>query len=416
MNPNSKAAAPAAYPDTDPELTRLRARVAELETHRLDQGDEAQESAAPSANGPAKTRDASRQLFEQAPLPLLGLSRRGRIVRANRQATEALSGSSRRLKGVPLIRFLAPTCRPAFWRHLKTADATSNPSTTEITLIGPDQRTQPVAMRSQVVSGMAPVHLVCSLVDSSEAHSAELQQQQISTLETEAAAKVRFLSVLSHELRTPLTPVTNLLAAMRRQTDLPDRFQPLLEMMDRNLQDEIHRIDELLQMRQTVRGELQLVSEPLAAHDLLEDIAREMPQRVRGSVARIRLALEANNNRLEADRARLSWLLTHLLEGILEQTPATGRIRVQTQNPAPHQLAIEISELREGFNAEDLKRAFEAVAQIGRTTGDRLGLGLPLAQGVIKAHGGSVQIRSCPTGRGGQCLVLTLPLPTHGAP
>lgn len=61
-------------------------------------------------------------------------------------------------------------------------------------LIGPDQRTQPVAMRSQVVSGMAPIHLVCSLVDISEGHSAELQQQRISTLETEAAAKVRFLS------------------------------------------------------------------------------------------------------------------------------------------------------------------------------------------------------------------------------
>lgn len=91
MAPDSKAAAPGAHHQTNPKLTRVRARVAELEAHWLDQGDGVQRSAAPSANVRARTRDASGQLFEQAPLPLLGLSRRGRIVRANRQATEALS-------------------------------------------------------------------------------------------------------------------------------------------------------------------------------------------------------------------------------------------------------------------------------------------------------------------------------------
>ncbi len=85
----------------------------------------------------------------------------------------------------------------------------------------------------------------------------------LSDAETANRAKDRFLAALSHELRTPLTPV--LLAATVAESDpqLPEAAQRDMAMIRRNVELEVHLIDDLLDLSRVLAGKLRLRSIPL---------------------------------------------------------------------------------------------------------------------------------------------------------
>ena len=107
---------------------------------------------------------------------------------------------------------------------------------------------------------------------------------------------------------------------------------------------------------------------------------------------------------LKADRVRLASALEQVFLNAADAMPGGGEIRVALKNDREGGQVIEIADTGGGIEPKNLSTVFHPFFT---TKPGRMGLGLPLAKNIIKAHGGSIKISSTP----GKGTVVSLTLP-----
>ena len=110
-----------------------------------------------------------------------------------------------------------------------------------------------------------------------------------------------------------------------------------------------------------------------------------------------------------ADPERVTQLLSNLVGNALKFTPAGGRVEVSVQ-PYGEGALVSVVDTGEGIAADHLPHVFDRFYQVsGSRSGARhgAGLGLPIARGIVEAHGGTIWIESA-QGRG-TTVRFTLP-------
>jgi len=125
------------------------------------------------------------------------------------------------------------------------------------------------------------------------------------------------------------------------------------------------------------------------------------------------LALQWHNNPplvVLGDPARLRQVLHNLLDNALRYTHAPGVVRISLRQAAPW-AQIHIEDSAPGVASELLPRLFERFFRVeasrSRHSGGS-GLGLPICESLIRAHGGRITARH--SGLGGLCVEVLLPL------
>jgi signal transduction histidine kinase len=96
------------------------------------------------------------------------------------------------------------------------------------------------------------------------------------------------------------------------------------------------------------------------------------------------------------DARRLRESVEHVLQNAIAYTEAKGRISIRADGDKKQAL-IRIADNGPGIAEDDLPRVFDRfdrVAEAGVRGEAALGLGLPLTQQFVEAHGGSVSIDS----------------------
>lgn len=223
-----------------------------------------------------------------------------------------------------------------------------------------------------------------------------------SEAETANRAKDRFLAVLSHELRTPLSPVVMTIPAIELDPELPFKFREDLAMVRRNIDLEVKLIDDLLDLSRVTSGKLRLKLQPVHAHEVLQHAIRNSLSDAGGKRLNVRAELNAKNDQLLADPARLQQVLWNLLRNAVKFTPEAGEIVVRTWNDGGV-LAIEIRDNGIGIEPEVLPRIFDAFeqgeARMTRQFGG-LGLGLAIAKAVVEMQGGTITAASAGSNQG----------------
>jgi PAS domain S-box-containing protein len=211
-------------------------------------------------------------------------------------------------------------------------------------------------------------------------------------------AKDHFLAVLSHELRSPLAPVVMALGMMEKNPNLPAEFREDLAMMRRNIDLELTLIDDLLDVSRVISGKLNLHTQPVHVHEKLQHIIKNCTSELYGKKLTLHIALEAANDRVTADPARLQQVFWNLLRNATKFTPQGGDIFVRTWNTHDSsQLCVEVRDTGIGITAAALPRIFEAFEQGDPRTIRQfggLGLGLSIAKAVTEMHGGTVSAAS----------------------
>ena len=122
-----------------------------------------------------------------------------------------------------------------------------------------------------------------------------------------------------------------------------------------------------------------------------------------------------------ADRSQLSHVLKHLIANAIDAMPKGGRLNVAAHllskersqerlflRSGVEYLVVTVSDSGEGMPSQVQSRIFDPFYVEGRKT-NRLGLGLSVASGIVKAHDGYIQVSSH-QGKGSTFRVY-LPLP-----
>jgi signal transduction histidine kinase len=235
--------------------------------------------------------------------------------------------------------------------------------------------------------------------------------------EAEAAnrAKSEFLANMSHELRTPLNAVIGFSQAMLGQIRGP------LNEHYRGYAQDIHDggahllaiICDILDLSKAEAGKLQLAEEITDLHDILEQACRFV--RLRAAEAGHQLVLnDAPMPPIVVDPLRLKQVVINLVSNAVKFTPRGGRIEIGAGFDQHSGFVITVSDNGIGIAPEHVDQVLEPFGQVESSfsrSHEGSGLGLPLAEKMIKLHDGTLSIDSEP-GRG---TIVTLTLPASRA-
>ena len=203
-------------------------------------------------------------------------------------------------------------------------------------------------------------------------------------------AKDEFIAVLSHELRTPLTPVLATVSAFLEQDEMPVSIRSDMELICRNVEMEAALIDDLLDVTRISRGKIALQQETLNIHDCLRTTLEICQDEITSKCLEMQLEFHAAQHHVWADPARLRQVFWNLLKNAVKFTHRGGRITLRTHNVGDR-VQIEFSDTGIGIAPEIQPIIFNIFEQ-GEQSRIRqfggLGLGLHIAQAVVKLHEG----------------------------
>ena len=213
-------------------------------------------------------------------------------------------------------------------------------------------------------------------------------------------AKSAFLAHMSHELRSPLNAVLGFSEVIRglhfgqEQIDKYAEYGGYIHQAGSHL---LALIDDILDIAKVEAGKLDLQPSSFELSELLDECARMMRPMVDGRGLALRVTGNAAGLSLTADRRRTKQMIINLLSNAIKFTHAGGRVELAGHRMADGAIAITVADTGIGMSEEQIAVALEPFgrvesAAIKDPTGT--GLGLPIVQNLIEAHGGRLQIRS----------------------
>ena len=243
-------------------------------------------------------------------------------------------------------------------------------------------------------------------------------QQDLERLAAELAEsdrrKTEFLATLAHELRNPLAPISNGLQLMRTAFGNPAAQEKVRGMMERQLRQLVHLVDDLLDVARISSGKVQLKKERMSLAPVLHAAAEASMPLIEAGGHELALDLPADDIELVADPTRLGQMVSNLLNNAAKYTPKGGRIELSVRREGDS-VAICVADTGIGIAPEALPHLFEMFTQVGRGR-DRsqggLGIGLALVRRLAELHDGSIGAESAGPGRGSK-FTLRLPMPAR---
>ncbi|MBN8614659.1 MAG: hybrid sensor histidine kinase/response regulator [Deltaproteobacteria bacterium] len=221
------------------------------------------------------------------------------------------------------------------------------------------------------------------------------------------------LGMAAHDLRNPIGIVQSYAELLATSPELAGtEAAEILETMRRSCAHMTAMIDDLLDVSTIASGTL-----------LLERRPCDLAEVVRGVVAQHTAMADAKKIVLELtclpvppvriDPARFEQVMANLIANALKYSHAGTRVIVRVAPRGEDRVLVSVSDQGIGIAAEFLPRLFRPFerAQRAGTSGEKsTGLGLAIAQRVVEAHGGTIEVSS----RSGEGSTFTVVLPVGG--
>ena len=232
-----------------------------------------------------------------------------------------------------------------------------------------------------------------------------LAREREARAEAERAARVRdeVLAMVSHDLRSPLSAI-----AMSANGLLDGSADPrvLASAIADSSQWALRIIRDLLDVTAIEAGGLAIHREPMTVLAIAEMIWSLFA--APAAAAGVTLEVERAGTPLwvEADVDRLVQAVGNLVDNAIKFTPRGGRVAL-TVRQSGEAVRFRVEDTGPGIPPESLPHLFDRFWQAHQTGRGGAGLGLVIAQGIARGHGGSIEVES----RLGYGTAFTLVLP-----
>jgi PAS domain S-box-containing protein len=226
--------------------------------------------------------------------------------------------------------------------------------------------------------------------------------------------KNEFISMASHELKTPLTALKGFTTILQRRLSRQGDEQGLhyLARMDRQLEKLTGLVNELLDLSKMEAGTLALQEEVVDLTALIEEIVED----VQGTTTTHRISIEERADiHTIGDRDRLGQVLINLLTNAIKYSPEADRVIVRAVVDG-EQARVSVQDFGIGIAQAHHGQVFDRFYQVTDPRGKTypgLGIGLYIAQEIIRRHAGTIWVESS-KGKGAT-FFFTLPL-ARGVP
>jgi signal transduction histidine kinase len=282
------------------------------------------------------------------------------------------------------------------------------------------------ALPASVTAGLAASALLTSVIlwrtrrgtgarDITETKGERTLQEKLEAAENANRAKDRFLATISHELRTPLNAILGYTGTllMKLPGPLTAEQEHQLRIMQSSSRHLVSLLNELLDLARIESGKMEIHSERVACHWVLEEVAATLRPLAEGKGLPFYVTPPAQEMVLVTDRRALHQILLNLCHNAIKFTDhGAVRLRLEARG-APEDAVAEFSvtDTGIGIRDEDQDRLFQAFAQMPVAQNERQvgsGLGLHLSQKLAQMLGGKISFQS-QAGQGSE-FKLFLPL------
>jgi signal transduction histidine kinase len=214
--------------------------------------------------------------------------------------------------------------------------------------------------------------------------------------EAEHLSKVgQLASGIAHEIRNPLNYIS--LAMDHLKTDIlascPDRREELEAVAD-TIREEVRRANYMVLTFMNYGRPLKLRYAPFAWSELAARALPLVQKMLDEKGIRLENRIPESLPDLTADQEMLRNCLVNLLSNAIQAMPEGGTITLGARfEPETGLFYLSVSDTGVGIPAEDMERVFQPY-YTSHEAG--IGLGLAITERVIKAHGGTIEVKSSP--------------------
>jgi signal transduction histidine kinase len=284
-----------------------------------------------------------------------------------------------------------------------------------------------------LVSALMPVYLHCTERVTTYENESRISymSNELDTLKSKLErldkSKSNFIAVAAHELKTPLTLIEGYAAMI---SDNISRESDAMQMLVQGIHNGILRlreiVDDMIDVSLIDNSLLSLSFQPMWMNRILNlalaEFKTTLEKRKQKLVVR---PFPGSEELIFGDQERIYQAVKNLISNAIKYTPDKGVITIDGRT-LPGFLEITVADTGIGISQENQVLIFEKFGQLGDVSlhssgktkfkGGGPGLGLPIAKGIIEAHGGTLWVESpgyneetCP----GSTFHILLPLRTQ---
>jgi len=270
--------------------------------------------------------------------------------------------------------------------------------------------------RDEIGALAADLNAMCDLMEENARRLADETDGRLAALEqlrhTDRLATVgRLASAIAHQLGTPLSVVSMRAKMIATQTGADDAIAAnariVAEQADR-MADSIRRLLDFSRRRSMARGRVDLRLLTDRTLDLVAPVAQRRH-------LRIERTMPETSVDVEVDGALLQQAITNIALNAFQAMGSGGVLRVVVgrrvvghgeQAPVEHAF-VELADDGPGIAPEQYERLFEPFFTT-KPVGEGTGLGLPVADGIVRDHDGWITVDSEP-GAGARFTIFLAP-------
>jgi len=222
--------------------------------------------------------------------------------------------------------------------------------------------------------------------------------------------RTTLIDAMAHEFKTPLTSIK---ATTTLLLDSPDQSMEnrmeLLKLADEEAQRLGSLIDDTVAMARLDTGRIMINPEISDVAEVVNEVIKSLNAELRGRS--LEMIQDRDVPATVFDRNLIKLAMKQLVDNAIKYSPPNTALMIRVRRDENF-VAVDVTDHGKGIPAQEQTRIFERFYrspsvkhQIGS------GLGLSIAESILRAHGGELTVRSCP---GETTFCLKLPMQTTG--
>ena len=226
-----------------------------------------------------------------------------------------------------------------------------------------------------------------------------------------------FVAAVSHEFRTPLTAMCHLTEMLEEGSAPPDRWPHYYRALGKESRRLHAIVESLLDFGRMDAGQRTYQFAETDATELVSHVVQEFRDHASSTVHRLEWLAPTGQPReplrIRADRDALALALRNLLDNAVKYSPESSMVRVSVQSQGAF-VGISVEDEGVGISKDEQRAVFRKFARgsAARTLNVKgTGIGLTMAEQIVKAHGGRLEVESL----SGQGSTFTIVLPVQAA-
>jgi signal transduction histidine kinase len=219
-----------------------------------------------------------------------------------------------------------------------------------------------------------------------------------------------FINLAAHELRTPIQPILALSEVLLLKRGNIEEYRESLDIVNRNARRLKQLTEAIIDVTRIESHTLSLKREQFNINDVIKDVVQDFRSQAEGdnkggSQTKIQFEPKEDIIFVEADKGRISQVISNLLGNAIKFTDGKGSVSILSEKK-DNQTIVSVKDTGRGIDPEIFPKLFSKFASKSFAG---TGLGLYISKSIVEAHGGKIWAQNNSDGKGAT-FTFSIPL------